>query len=305
MGEVDATLLREVSRSFSISLRLLPGPMRRPVSLAYLLARASDTLADTPGVAADERIQWLDGFIDEAKGGSPAWRSDLRRFSETQTHDGERRLMETLGDCFEALDALPQTQGEIVREVVGIITGGQRLDVERFASGPAVLPDDESLDDYCFRVAGCVGAFWTRIGFETLGERFSEHDADELETWGVSYGKGLQLVNILRDLPGDLENGRCYLPVADGEDRNVLLKEAAKWRQRARGFLGQGMDYASRLESRRLRAATVLPALIGEPTLDLLDGADWAELERGVKVSRATVRWCLWQALIWRREEMV
>jgi farnesyl-diphosphate farnesyltransferase len=299
MSGIDHHLVREVSRSFAISLRLLPGPMRGPVSLAYLMARASDTIADTAEVSPDERMQWLDGFIAEIHGGGAAWRSDLRRFSEKQSHAGERRLMERLDECFVALDDLSGDQQMIVREVIGIITGGQRLDVERFAKGPAILPDAASLEDYCWRVAGCVGAFWTKIGFETLGERFSTGDPAVLESRGIAYGKGLQLVNILRDLPGDLKNGRCYLPVRDDQDHDELIGEAEKWRQTSRGWLEEGKRYSKELRIRRLRAASVLPALLGEKTLDLLDAADWAMLEKGVKVTRGCVRRSMLRAFVW------
>lgn len=299
MLRIDHHLVREVSRSFAISLRLLPGPMRDPVSLAYLLARASDTIADTAEVSPDERMQWLDGFISEINGGGRAWRSDLRRFSEKQSHAGERRLMERLDECFVALDGMPGDQQMIVREVIEIITGGQRLDVERFAKGRAIFSDAASLEDYCWRVAGCVGAFWTKIGFETLGDRFSTADPAVLESRGVAYGKGLQLVNILRDLPGDLKNGRCYLPVVDGQDHVALMREAEKWRQTSRGWLEEGKRYSKELRIRRLRAASVLPALLGEKTLDLLDAADWAMLEKGVKITRGCVRRSLLRAIVW------
>ncbi|MEP4079647.1 squalene/phytoene synthase family protein [Haloferula sp.] len=299
MTGIDDSLVREVSRSFAISLRLLPGPMRDPVSLAYLLARASDTLADTADIPPDERMEWLDGFIAEIDGGGIDWRSDLRRFSEKQDHAGERRLMERLGDCFGLLEKLPDGQQGIVREVIRIITGGQRLDVERFAKGPATLPDAESLEDYCFRVGGCVGAFWTRIGFETLSDKFSTAEPARLEEQGVRYGKGLQLVNILRDLPKDLDGGRCYLPVADSTDRDALMEEAAKWRMTSREWLEQGKAYSSILGGRRLRSASVMPALLGEKTLDLLDAADWSMLEAGVKISRSSVRRSLMRGLLW------
>lgn len=301
MEGIDQSLVREVSRSFALSLRLLPGPMRDPVSLAYLLARASDTLADTSSVAAEARIEWLAGFIDEVNGKGHGWRSDLRRFSENQSHAGERRLMESLDDCFRGLEGLGEGQREIVREVILIITGGQRLDLERFAKGPAKLPDAESLEDYCWRVAGCVGAFWTRIGFETLGEGFSKSDPKQLEAWGISFGKGLQLVNILRDLPGDLAQGRCYLPVMDGQDREALLVEAARWRKVSRAWLELGKVYASELQIRRLRAASVLPALLGEKTLDLLDQADWTALESGVKITRKEVKRSFVRAMFWKK----
>ena len=99
-----------------------------------------------------------------------------------------------------------------MREVVGIIIGGQQLDLERFAGAdgenPVALADDAALEDYAWRVAGCVGAFWTKLGFLTMGERFSTAPARCLLEQGIAYGKGLQLVNILRDLPADLASGQ-------------------------------------------------------------------------------------------------
>ena len=299
MAAPDATLLRDVSRSFYLSLRILPGPMRSAVSLGYLLARASDTLADTEAVPRQERLQLLDGFIAEMEGGSSDWRQNLRRFSSRQDHPGEKRLLERLDEAFEGLSSLPVVEADLVREVVATITSGQRLDLERFGVSGGKLPDGEALLDYCHRVAGCVGVFWTRIGFEALGTRFSKGSKEELEAKGEEFGKGLQLVNILRDLPGDLEQGRCYLPVDDPEDREAILRESSRWRSMARNWMRSGLEYADALGSRRLRTSVALPAMLGERTLDLLESADWESMERGVKVSRAEVRRSLWRAW-WR-----
>jgi len=296
MGNPDATLLRDVSRSFYLSLRVLPGPMRPSVSLAYLLARASDTLADTAEIPAGERLDLLDGFIAEMEGGGADWRADLSGFSSRQSHEGERRLLERLHEAFDLLDARPAAEQGLIREVVATITSGQRLDVQRFGEAGGKLPDGDALLDYCHRVAGCVGVFWTRIGFETMGARFSRSDESSLEATGELFGKGLQLVNILRDLPGDLENGRCYLPVADPGDREELMNAAAEWRATAREWMGEGMRYASQLGSRRVKMSVALPAMLGGETLDLLDAADWKQMELGVKVGRPVVRRCLWKA---------
>jgi farnesyl-diphosphate farnesyltransferase len=122
-------------------------------------------------------------------------------------------------------------------------------------------------------------------------------ETSRLRRWGSNYGKGLQLINILRDLPHDLKNGRCYLPAVDPSDKESLVAESARWRGRARTYLEQGHDYACSLLHRRTRAATALPGLIGERTLDLLDDADWGTMEQGVKISRGEVYRCAWEAL--------
>ena len=291
----DLRLLREVSRSFYLSIRVLPRPMRGAVGLAYLLARASDTLADTPDVPAKLKQSLLDGFEDELDGGESHWRNDLTEFCDRQKHTGERLLIGQMDSLIDQLARLPNTELQHVRAVAQTIISGQRLDVERAASGLRRLPDAGSLEDYCHRVAGCVGLFWTRIGFTTLGARFSGSGPGELEAMGERFGRGLQLVNVLRDLPGDLAQGRCYLPVEPEPGR--ILKEAVHWRKVARQRMKDGLDYARCMRTRRLRMAVGLPAMLGLETLDRLDEADWSMLETGVKVDRRTVRHCLWKSM--------
>ncbi|MEO5712503.1 MAG: squalene/phytoene synthase family protein [Luteolibacter sp.] len=285
-------MLKGVSRSFYITLRLLPLPMRRGASLGYLLARTSDTLADTASAPVDARLTCLDQFRRAITNHSdpPRWPvSMLNALSDSR----ERQLLECTGTVFEWLGKTPDSEAALVREVLAIITGGQMLDLERFATGsrahPIALPDDAALEDYAWRVAGCVGEFWTKLGLLTLGNRFSNASESELLALGRDYGKGLQLVNILRDLPADLEAGRCYLPVADPMDREALLACHRQWLVRARLWIGEGKTYAATLKSRRLRAATVLPALLAEKTFDSLTDASWDDLREKIKIPRKVV----------------
>jgi farnesyl-diphosphate farnesyltransferase len=299
---IDRQVLRSVSRSFYVSLRMLPKPMRPATGTGYLLARASDTLADTAGVPVDDRLDLLDGFADELKGKGSGWRRDrLQSFIRCQSHEGEKVLLERLDDCFAELASLDALQSDAVRKTVGTIISGQRLDLVRFdeagKENPRALKNEEELEDYCYRVAGCVGGFWTRIGLLTLGNRFSDAAPENLDALGVRYGMGLQLLNILRDLPEDLAQGRCYLPVADPLDAAALWESRREWLGHAAVWLESGRRYSSRLKMRRLRAASVLPALIGEDTLRLIGGE--VSMRSRVKVSRGAVRRALWRAWWW------
>ena len=273
--------------------------MREPVSLAYLLARASDTLADTEELDAVLRHEMLLGFGDMMNGADPAgWITRLEQeVVPCQSHQGEKLLLSKMDEIFDWLHRLKDSPVHAaILQVMEHILHGQRLDIERFElRGEPALADDAQLEEYCFLVAGCVGEFWSEIGSLSL-PGFSSIEADRLKKLGVHYGMGLQLINILRDVPSDLKAGRCYLPVPDQHDVDALEREAARWRARARQYLGDGHVYAKSLGSRRTRAATALPGLIGECTLDLLDHASWQKLERGVKVSRMDVYGAAWQS---------
>jgi farnesyl-diphosphate farnesyltransferase len=289
--DLETQVLKGVSRSFYLTLRLLPAPMRGAASLGYLLARASDTLADTETVPVSERLRALEAFRRAVMGDGTA---ELR-FAEVPDPK-EQRLLDHAELLLEWLHRLPDEEARLVREVAEIIISGQRLDLERFGNGPGAMPDDAALEDYAWRVAGCVGAFWTKLGFLTMGPAFSASDETLLLEKGIAYGKGLQLVNILRDLPRDLECGRCYLPVAPN-DRERLLEVHAAWVERAGAWVEQGISYAATLPSRRLRAATLLPALLARETLGRVRGASWETLQQRVKVPRWRVYLLLLRAL--------
>src|SRR5207244_1105730 len=118
-----------------------------------------------------------------------------------------------------------------IRDVLARINEGQSLDVQRFgnASRITALETAADLDRYTYLVAGCVGEFWTNICFLHL-PRFSGEPRERMVSLDVAYGKGLQLINILRDLGSDLAAGRCYLPA---EEIRALAIAPAEIRQHA------------------------------------------------------------------------
>jgi farnesyl-diphosphate farnesyltransferase len=297
-GDLITGVLKGVSRSFYLTLRLLPAPMRPAASLGYLLARTSDTIADTSRVPVDDRLALLDRYAEAVKHGKnpPTWSADLLE----KANPREQILLQRSAEILSALEALPTAEQALVREVLDTIISGQRLDLERFRkttpAEPITFASDSELEDYAWRVAGSVGAFWTKLGFLTLGDSFSSASQEELLARGIRYGKGLQLVNILRDLPRDVAAGRCYLPVPNAWDRNILLESHARWVKQAESWVAEGEWYANTLLSRRLRAATILPAWLAQETLAKLGNASWADLERRVKIPRKRVYALLWKA---------
>lgn len=306
-SDLLGTVLTGVSRSFSLTLRLLPNPVRPQIGIAYLLARATDTIADTDAVPPQTRMETLRLLRDRILGNHDQ-PLDFRELAASQALPAERELLSRIDEAIQFLSQLSCFDRCCIREVVSTITSGQELDLQRFhaASGHhlTALRSNAELDDYTFRVAGCVGGFWTRLCRSHLYPQAPLDLAHYLED-AVRFGKGLQLVNILRDLPSDLRLGRCYLP-EDGLARaglqpRDLLDPAAvdrfkpvylEYLEMAADHLRAGWRYTCTTprNQRRVRIACALPLLIGAQTLQRLAHSNVLDPTRRIKISRNAVR---------------
>ena len=305
--ELLGDLLKATSRSFYLTLRVLPAAVRPQIGLAYLLARTTDTIADTELVPLEQRRDALKRLRERIQGPSTA----PLNFGELAKHQGsaaEGILLEKVEDSLTLLQTLSPADQQLARTVLNTITGGQELDLRRFAGASAgkivALETAAQLDDYTYRVAGCVGEFWTKICRAHLFPKLRLDDAQLLAD-GVRFGKGLQLVNILRDLPADLKKGRCYLP-ADKLEPAGLLPEVllspvneAKFRplfqeylDRAESHLAAGWTYTNTLPlgQFRVRLACAWPILIGMKTIEKMRTASVLDLQQHIKISRIEVR---------------
>jgi farnesyl-diphosphate farnesyltransferase len=308
------SLLREVSRSFYLTLRVLPRRIRSQIGLAYLLARTTDTIADTELVPLEGRVAALEKLKDciaQLQTGP----LDLSSLVSHQEASAERALLERSEQSLELLQKLDPEDQRRVKEVLATIISGQRLDLERFAAANdthiVALRNDAELDDYTYRVAGCVGEFWTKMCRAHLFPGANLVDADFLAK-GVRFGQGLQLTNILRDLPVDLRHGRCYLPAealkacglgpADllNPDSEARLRKAYdRYLSMAEGHLLAGWEYTHMIPRNciRLRLACAWPLLIGRETLMLLRTGKVLDHSHRIKVSRHQVRSIMWRSV--------
>lgn len=308
-------LLKQTSRSFYLTLRVLPGRIRPQIGLAYLLARTTDTIADTEIVTVTQRLEALQKLRERILGTN----SVALNFGDLARQQGlpaERMLLERVEESLAMLGKLAEADLKLVRKVLDTITGGQELDLRRFelnkTPGLIALQNEAELDDYTYRVAGCVGEFWTEMCRRHLLGAGAMQEANFL-TEGVRFGKGLQLVNILRDLPADLRKGRCYLPAdslaAIGVQPGDLLSAANEARFRplyerylalAESHLAAGWNYTNTIPRSqvRLRLACAWPILIGLRTIERLRVENILIPERRMKVSRAEVRNILLRSLL-------
>jgi farnesyl-diphosphate farnesyltransferase len=316
MIALDYQLLRSVSRSFYLTLRVLPRNVRDTIGLAYLLARASDTLADTAIVALEQRCEALELMRRRMRGDCQSG-IVLGELARCQGSPGERILLERIEEVMRSWEQLSFPDRDWVRDVFLTITTGQLLDMQRFSQASSTniiaLQEESELDDYTYRVAGCVGEFWTKMCCHYEFRRGTV-DVPMLVEKGICFGKGLQWVNILRDLPQDLRQGRCYIP--ETSLHSVGLKPAdlldpgheARFRPlyhrylvTAQRHLETGWDYTCRLPytSMRVRLACAWPLLIGAQTLDKLGRENVLDGDHRIKVSRQEIYQVMARSVMW------
>lgn len=304
-------LLRGVSRSFYLTLRVLPKGLREPVGLAYLLARAADTVADTRLLPPGERLKRLLAFRAQIEGPADAGalRDIERALTDKQSLPEERALLASLPEALSLLEATPEADRARVRSVVATLTRGMEIDLTAFppedSGRVAALKDAADLDRYIYYVAGCVGEFWTAITAAHAAP-LRRWDTARMSRIGVRFGKALQLTNVLRDAARDLRIGRCYLPESElaplGVSPQDLLEPSAghvarpvleRWIRTALDHYRAAEGYLLSIPRRcpRLRLAALWPVLIGLATLaELARNEAWLDPARPSKVSRKWVR---------------
>lgn len=267
-------LLRDHARSFALTICILPRQLREPLGIAYLLARTSDTLADAGNIPMQRRIAILEDLEATLEAGDlSGWSPET---SPREFSGREAQLIASLPSLIAALVELP-AYDEVLR-LWRTILKGQLFDLRRFVPNAPPLDRDE-LEGYCESVAGSVGRTWTVLIAETFPDLLMRSPM-EMEHFGAAYGKGLQLINILRDRIADRVMGRMY--VRD-EELSDLLDLAGKW-------LSGGEKYFRALRPGRVRYATELPHALAVSTLDKIRKFPSAAR---VRVSRGKLYWIM------------
>jgi farnesyl-diphosphate farnesyltransferase len=304
INEKIDTLLETTSRSFYPTLKYLPKKIRGQIGLLYLLARVADTIADTKHGETDFLTDLLQKYNQVAQGRSSEV-PDFTGLANLQTNEHEAELLRNVDDVIEGLKIYSKEDQKRILECLDTIVGGQILDLQRF--GPAneggkisSLDSNQELDDYTFKVAGCVGVFWTEMSLAHVTSISSEKEKEFYEK-GIRFGKALQMINILRDIPEDLRFGRCYLPGAELEKHGLNPKDLLDHSniEQFRPLYDEYLDITDQhLEAAveyirmlpdgqfRLKAATMLPVLIGQRTVSLLRTGNILDSDEKIKITR-------------------
>ena len=275
-----ANLLVKTSRTFALSIPVLPEPTNREVMIAYLLFRIADTFEDAAHWEPDRRIRALRDFSrllaaysrPEAERLAAAWSA-----AGPSPHAGYRELIAEVPFVCDAFFALSPAAVDSVRAHVTRSAEGMGGFVARTRDGKLALSDTADLKAYCYVVAGVVGEMLTELFL--LGREPLQPCAAFLRERAATFGEALQLVNILKDSASDAAEGRSYLPVTGDRQEVAAI---------ARRDLGVAGEYIRALQAhgapRGLVEFTALPVLLARATLDKIESHG-----PGSKISRPEV----------------
>ncbi len=208
--ELQAILLEGVSRTFALTIPQLPGNLYPAVANAYLLCRIVDTIEDEVSLNAEQKEYFCSAFIDIVKTGlnAASFAEELAPLLSEQTIPAEHSLIHLTPRVIEITHTFAAEQIEALACCVETMAKGmpvfQALDLH---AGVKTMAD---MDNYCYYVAGCVGEMLAKL-FCHYSDEINVHK-DELLKLSVSFGQGLQMTNILKDIWDDAKRDVCWLP---------------------------------------------------------------------------------------------
>ena len=303
----DSSLLKKVSRSFYLTIRILPRTVRYPISIAYMLGRTADTITDTNIVEDSNKLELITSLHKIISTKNPnsfnIFHQKIKDFENELS--SEKILLNSIPQQIQFLSSLPSFEQTQIIWVIDNLIEGMKMDLSTFNSTNdekiQSLNTSKQLEDYIFFVAGSVGEFWTRI-INKNTNAINDYEIDKMVELGIDFGKSLQLTNIIRDTANDLRNGRCYIPstTLKNYDLNTsdllsnskisqtenLLQHLIKYTLK---YFISSEKYITMLPKNhlRLRLSILIPAAIGLQTLELLlKEKNWLDTKKTKKISR-------------------
>lgn len=203
-------LLEGVSRSFAFTIPELPEALRHIVTNAYLLFRVADTIEDENALTIDQKQTfWGELIAAVSESGDPEKLvNDLLPLLSSSTSPAERELIRNLNHIIRITRGFNEQEREALKRCLRLMcTGMEWFQKHRSPQGVRNLAE---LNDYCYYVAGVVGELLTDLFYDYLVE--TSQTRATLKKLAISFGQGLQMTNILKDLWEDQNRGVCWLP---------------------------------------------------------------------------------------------
>lgn len=212
-SNVDAyqeEILYKVSRTFALTIPQLPAVLRRIVGNAYLLCRIADTIEDEVALTREQKRRFHNQFTSVVAGREEAekFTSAIYPLLSERTLAAERELVRSTPLVVSLTHQFSKEQRVAIERCLNIMCQG--MPEFQYHTGLGGLKDMRQLDRYCYYVAGVVGEMLTDL-FCTYSPEIKKHRTS-LMSLSISFGQGLQMTNILKDVWEDRANEVCWLP---------------------------------------------------------------------------------------------
>jgi len=301
--DFQARILGGVSRTFALTIPSLPRALRVPVTNAYLLCRIADTIEDDADLSVEDKRASGRQFIEVLRGNrsATAFAQTLAPRLAPETLAAERELVASVEQVVEVTRSFGEVQRQALIRCVSLMSEG----MHRFQQqvGLRGLDTQQRLDEYCYFVAGVVGEMLTELFCEYSGAIARRRQ--QLMRLAPSFGQGLQMTNILKDVRADRERGVCWLPrsafglpsAGQGDliaelDAETLRAGMERLAVVAHGHLQNALSYTLMIPRRYLgiRRFCLWALGMAVPTLDNIYRNPVFESGDEVKISRVEVR---------------
>lgn len=304
-------MLSLVSRTFALNIQVLPMSLKRPILLAYLFCRMADTLEDDKNLSKDKKVELLESFrlvfVDREN-----WRVRLQEFVNLlpqewfQSEDCDQLLtawpLWPMDLFFDLADKYINAVSPWIIEMCdGMIDYSNKRDGQKGWMG---LESVDELDDYCYYVAGTVGYMLCDLFF-VYSPLINVPTYRKMKELAVSFGLGLQVTNIIKDMKEDATRNTCFVPQAlfekygttpdaliEGRDQEEMRKVVDFLVLKAFGHLEDAKNYSlliPRLEP-KIRLFCLWPLFMATATLAEVNSNDKVLTDDKVKITRDEVK---------------
>ncbi len=309
------SMLPKVSRTFAPTIRMLPKGLNSIVTVAYLLCRVADTVEDSEDLPIDVKKEMLNNYISIFK---QERNQSLKQFMDgihaLPANTPDEHLVYNLPRILNVFNSFsPIFKKHIGQWVVEMTVGMKKYAQAAVRKKFSFLGTMNELDEYMYYVAGTVGYLLTEL-FSFYSNRITPPIKKKLNLLAESFGKGLQMVNIIRDMTTDLRRGQSYIPEELLEKyklnrKTIFEKQNADKAQQlfneliqnAVSHLDKAIDYILLLpkEERGIRMFCMLPVFWAMRTLQKIHQNTLALLgHEKVKVSRKMIKMEYYLAMV-------
>ncbi len=221
--ELQDEMLPGVSRTFALTIPQLPHALRVSITNAYLLCRIADTIEDDVELDIQQKKDFHQRFISivENKEAPDDFAARLSAALSDKTIEAERLLVKETATVIQVTRSLNQTQQTALLRCISIMCKGMP-DFQR-ANTASGLKKMNDMDRYCYYVAGVVGEMLTEL-FCDYSPAINENKST-LMALSTSFGQGLQMTNILKDIWDDQQANACWLPQEVFERHGLQLEK--------------------------------------------------------------------------------